>query len=151
MKDDGFITDPKLKSKEEETIEKEEEFDDQNDRYELYYNTYRFNEEGGDQIISYARNIEGTVRRKKDKRKKERELKKEREYNERKRKEEELKRLKNLKKQEIEKKIRELEILAGKTNKEFTEEDIDGEFNPEEYDKRMNELFDDKYYNESIL
>lgn len=139
----------------EEENDEDEEFDDQNDRYELYYNNYRFNEEGGDQIISYARNIEGSLRRKKDKRKKERDLKKEREYNERKRKEEELKRLKNLKKQEIANKIKELELMAGKipssevddkTNT-FTEKDIDGDFNPEEYDKRMNEIFNNDYYN----
>lgn len=143
-------------------VDEEEEFEDQNDRYELYYNNYRFNEEGGDQIISYARNIEGSLRRKKDKRKKERELKKEREYNERKRKEEELKRLKNLKRQEIANKIRELEIMAGKIpstastdskdnnndkSKTFTEADIDGDFDPEEYDKRMNEIFNNDYYN----
>lgn len=145
------------KEKEEngEENDEDEEFDDQNDRYELYYNNYRFNEEGGDQIISYARNIEGSLRRKKDKRKKERDLKKEREYNERKRKEEELKRLKNLKKQEIANKIKELELMAGKIPSTedddkantFTEKDIDGDFNPEEYDKRMNEIFNNDYYN----
>jgi len=50
---------------------------------------------------------------------------------------EELKRLKNLKKREILDKIEKLKDVTGDTAVDFTEQDVEGEFNEHEYDEMM--------------
>ena len=56
-----------------------EDFDDveKAEEYERTYN-FRFEESGSNQIVSYSRNVEGSMRRKDDSRKRERKEKKER-------------------------------------------------------------------------
>ena len=52
-------------------------------------------------------------------------------------KKEEIKQLKNLKKQEILGKIEKLKEITGNQDIEFNEEDLEKDFDPEEYDRMM--------------
>ncbi len=64
--------------------------------------SHRFEEPGGAAIVSHPRQVDGSVRRPDDRRKKSRDAKKERQREAEAQREEEIKRLKNLKKKEIE-------------------------------------------------
>merc|ERR1711862_857715 len=73
-------------------------------------------------------------------------VKKRKEVEERKKREkdqkkEELKMLKNMKKKEILKKLETLKKITGNADMELDEEDIEGDFDPEKYDKKMQEIF----------
>ncbi|KAH9101637.1 hypothetical protein LEN26_005906 [Aphanomyces euteiches] len=124
--------------------EDEEELD-KADAFEYAYN-FRFEEEGGGQIQTFSRHIEDSLRRKDDKRKIAREERKARKALERQKKEEELRRLKNLKQAEIQSKLDKVSALMG--GQKLTVADLDGDFDPEEHDRRMAEVFDDEYYGE---
>ncbi|CAH0518730.1 unnamed protein product [Peronospora belbahrii] len=125
-----------------EALEKAEEF-------EHNYN-FRFEEQGSSVIQTYARHIDDTMRREDDSRKRKRAERKERKALERQKKEEELRRLKNLKQAEIERKLKKIARLMGEEESTvgLKAEDLEGDFDPEEYDKRMQAVFDDEYYNE---
>lgn len=126
---------------------------------------------GGATITTHARRVPDSVRRPDDKRKKARESRKERKAEEAVKRQEELKRLKNLKKQEIMEKIKKIHGMAGVSLDEiptfkkggddddddddpskvvipgpFDENDIDGDFDPEKYDRKMNQVFGNEYY-----
>lgn len=108
----------------------------------------------------HSRNVPNSVRRPDDKGKKAREALKIRKAEEKVKRQEELKRLKNLKKEEIMEKLRKIHGMAGVSLDEipsFREEeadrpgpfqygDIDGDFDPEQYDSKMNQVFGDQYY-----
>ena len=64
--------------------------------------------------------------------------KKQRKNLERKQKLEEIKRLKNLKKKEILDKMKRLKLVAGDENLPVNINDLNADFDPKEYDRRMN-------------
>ncbi|EEY69052.1 uncharacterized protein PITG_05226 [Phytophthora infestans T30-4] len=76
---------------------------------------------------------------------------KERKALERQKKEEELRHLKNLKQAEIEQKLKKVARLMGEAEGTagLKPEDLEGDFDPEEYDKRMQAVFDEQYYDEN--
>merc|ERR1711892_96636 len=76
-----------------------------------------------------------------DKRIKKRKEVEERKKREKEIKKEELKMLKNMKKKEIMKKLETLKKITGNEDMELNEEDIEGDFDPEKYGKKMQELF----------
>ncbi|KAK9768491.1 Kinetochore protein Spc24 [Basidiobolus ranarum] len=117
------------------------------DRFESTYN-HRFEEEGSTDIITHARSIDDSVRRKDNRRKEKRQAIQERKKEEKQKKMEELKRLKNLKKQEIYEKLKKIQEITGNNSVGFDEVDLDGEFDPNQHDEKMGTLFDDKYYEE---
>nr|CCA25578.1 conserved hypothetical protein [Albugo laibachii Nc14] len=122
------------------------------ENYEQSYN-FRFEEENGGIIQTFPRKIDGLVRREEASRKRKRQEKKERKVLERKKKEEELRRLKNLKKAQIEKKLESIARLMSKKplkdqKAKLTEMDLEAPFDPDEYDSRMQEIFNDDYYND---
>jgi protein KRI1 len=114
---------------------------------------------GAAKLIMHSRNVPNSVRRPDDKRKKAREVKKTRKEEEKVKRQEELKRLKNLKKEEIMEKLRKIHGMAGVSLDDikfkedeadqpgpFDEQDIDGDFDPDQYDSKMNQVFGDQYY-----
>jgi len=130
-----------------EVSEDEAILEDQ-DKYEASYN-FRFEEGMGSQVMGNPRMVEGSVRKKGEVRKKQRQRKEERLSEQQKAREEELKRLKNLKKKEIMEKLSKIRTVAGASSAEFAtlkEEDLEADFDPEEYDQRMKEAFGDEYY-----
>jgi len=132
-------------------VEEDEDFEDAADTFEAKYN-FRFEEEGAEKIESHPRTLETSVRRKEKARKRQRLEKRDRKNSEKIKRQEELRRLKNLKKQELESRLQKSFKAAGVKNrkqKTITCDDLDAEFDPEEWDKKMNEMFDDDYYNES--
>ncbi|TPX64443.1 hypothetical protein SpCBS45565_g05866 [Spizellomyces sp. 'palustris'] len=122
----------------EEAVEAAEEFERQHN--------FRFEEEGAFDIVTHARNIDGTIRRKDDKRKRQRDAKKARKETEDTKKAEELKRLKNLKKEEIRKRLEQIRQIAGGDVVGLNEVDLEKEFDPEEFDQKMAEAFNEGYY-----
>ena len=90
------------------------------------------------------------MRRKDTKRTEKRHSDKERKALEKEKKKEELKRLKNLKKKEIVDKLKQVEQVSGASALGFEHIDLDGEFDPEEHDRKMQKLFDDEYYTKDV-
>ena len=125
----------------EDAVEKAEEF-------EKTYN-FRFEQAGSNEIVSHARHVEGTMRRTDDKRKKKRDEKKQRKRLEKEKKREELKRLKNLKRKELERRLANIEKevgLDGQISSKFDVNMLDGDFDPDEFDKKMKEMYNNDFY-----
>lgn len=143
-KDDGG---KHLYSDEIDVSEDEEELEKQED-YERGFN-FRYEENAGDRVMGHSRKVEGSVRKKENARKVQRENKKERMAQAEYERKEELKYLKNLKKKEINEKLRKIREIAGigEDNDFLLEEhDLEEEFDPEEYDRKMKKAFDDNFY-----
>ncbi|KAH7474205.1 Protein kri1 [Phytophthora ramorum] len=136
----------------DEIVKEDEEDAEELEKAEDFEHTYnfRFEEQGGSVIQTHARRIEDTVRREDDSRKRKRAERKERKALERQKKEEELRRLKNLKQAEIQHKLKKVARLMGEDENTvgLKPEDLEGDFDPEEYDKRMQAVFDEQYYDE---
>lgn len=129
----------------EEDIE-DEEAEEAAEEFELAHN-FRYEQEGGAQIQTFSRNIEGSMRREENKRKEQRASAKERKALEKLQKEEELKRLKNLKMAEIKKKLEKITATSGKKTVASVEEvadDLEGDFDPEKHDKLMQKLIENE-------
>ncbi|KAK9291627.1 hypothetical protein L1049_019576 [Liquidambar formosana] len=128
-------------SEDEEEIEKQED-------YEKGYN-YRFEENAGDRVLGHARFVEGSVRKKTNARKVQRKSKEERMTIAELERKEELKHLKNLKKKEYMEKLNKVREIAGIGESgvcPFDEDDLEKDFDAEEYDRKMKEVFDESYY-----
>ena len=131
-------------------IDKEdEENEDKFDAFENKYN-HRFEEEGGANITTYQRNID-SYRHKDDTRAVKRKEHEQRKEEEKKKLKEEIKNEKIKQAEEIKKKINKLERIAG-TEKigELLEEFENKDFNMDEFDQKMNEIFDKEYYNKEL-
>ncbi|GAB4820679.1 hypothetical protein N2152v2_007725 [Parachlorella kessleri] len=131
----------------EEADREDEQYLEQAEEYEHRYN-FRYEEPGGAEIVTYPRKLEGVVRKEDDRRKRKRADKAERLRAEESQRQQELKRLKNLKKQEIEEKLSEIQQVAGRAapNQELLDRLVAGDFDPEEYDRQMAAAFGDDYY-----
>ncbi|EDV96253.1 protein KRI1 homolog [Drosophila grimshawi] len=126
-------------SDDEQELEKQAEF-------EQKYN-FRFEEPDADFIKRYPRTIEQSIRRTDDKRKDKRKETKERKEQEKQQKMKELDLIKEMKQKEIEEKIRKLKAVTGNDELGFRDEELEEDFDPEAHDRRMQELFNDEYYN----
>ncbi|MQL98401.1 hypothetical protein Taro_031111 [Colocasia esculenta] len=128
-------------SDEEDELEKQ-------DKYESEYN-FRYEEGAGDRVLGHSRVTEGSVRKKTNARKLQRKSKEERMTQAEFERKEEVKRLKNLKKKEIQEKLEQIRKIAGIAEGghcTLDEDDLEEEFDPEEYDRKMKEVFDPGYY-----
>eukprot|EP00466_Bigelowiella_natans_P003513 jgi/Bigna1/73229/fgenesh1_pg.23_\ len=110
--------------------------------FEHAYN-FRFEEKGSNEIITYPREIEESVRLKKSKRKRQRDAKKARREEEMEKKAQEIRKLKKQKRAEITEKLRELRDIAGDIPMDIN---LDGDFDPDAHDAMMHQAFDDEYY-----
>lgn len=134
-------------------IDEDEGYLDEQDAFEAKYN-FRYEEEGANEIMTYSRDQPDSVRAKTSKRAKQREARKLKKQQEKERKAQELMRLKNLKKQEIMKKLQEIQAITGTDNNElggstFELADLEADFDPEEYDKKMAQVFsEENFYNQ---
>ncbi|GAB0100865.1 Protein KRI1 homolog [Sergentomyia squamirostris] len=122
----------------EEDLEKQAEFEQRVN--------FRFEEPDQVHLKRFPRTITTSVRNVDDKRKRKREEVKERKAREKEERRRELEKLKELKKQEIEEKIAKLKQVSGSENLPFDDADLSDDFNPEEYDRKMKEIFNDEYY-----
>ena len=127
--------------------DEDEEFLEKVDEFETKYN-FRFEEEGGHSIASHARTVTDSVRVKENGRKRLREEKKERQESDRKSKTMELQRLKNLKKAEIDKRLKEVEQATG-TRLNGLEKVLDTEFDPDTYEAEINGIIGEDYYDQA--
>ncbi|EPS66966.1 hypothetical protein M569_07808, partial [Genlisea aurea] len=143
--DDGKGKD--LAKDEIELSEDEDEIEKQED-YEREFN-FRFEENAGDRVLGHSRKVEGSVRKKENPRRSQRDRKEERILQAELERKEELKRLKNLKKKEINEKLEKIRDVAGISkdgNVFLSVDDLDDEFDPDAYDRKMKEAFGDSYY-----
>ncbi|KAI3880594.1 hypothetical protein MKW92_020083 [Papaver armeniacum] len=128
--------------------EDDEEVWDQLD-FERKFN-FRYEEGTGDRILGHSRVIDGAVRKKVNRREEQRKRREDRMDEANKRNREELKHLKNLKKKEIMEKLDKILAIGGLTEGEacaLDVDDLEDDFDPEEYDKKMNKTFNNDYYN----
>ncbi|XP_062231712.1 calcium-dependent protein kinase 1 [Phragmites australis] len=132
---------------EEEELEKQEQ-------YEAAYN-FRHEEAAAsgevvpDRVMGHSRVVEGSVRKKESSRKQQRKSKEERIARAKQEQAEELKHLKNLKKKEIAEKLERIRMIAGIDGDAVCKlgaDDLEEDFDPEDYDRKMQEMFDDSYY-----
>ncbi|KAJ4751238.1 Protein KRI1 [Rhynchospora pubera] len=133
-------------------ISEDEEELERQDKYEAEYN-FRHEEEGmTDRVLGHSRVIEGSVRKKDSSRKQQRKSKKERMEQAERERREELKHLKNLKKKEIQEKLERIKNVAGigdAAGCNLSALDLEDEFDPDDYDKKMQEVFGSDYYEEA--
>ncbi|KAH8316751.1 hypothetical protein KR074_002005 [Drosophila pseudoananassae] len=136
---DEIVGDNAPLSEDEQELEKQAEF-------EQKYN-FRYEEPDAEFIKRYPRTVEQSVRRTDDKRKEKRKELKERKEQEKQQKMKELDLIKEMKRKEIEEKIRKLKAVTGNDELGFRDDELEEDFDPAAHDRRMQELFNDEYYN----
>lgn len=127
--------------------EDSDEFDDLADKFETAYN-FRFEDPEAAEIVSYARD-QSTLRRKDDSsRRRARDKKRAQREAEESQRKLELARLRKHKVNEVTDKLERLASILGdaELSEKFTQEDLEGEWDDDEWDKRMKKLFDDEFY-----
>ncbi|PRT56023.1 Protein kri1 [Wickerhamiella sorbophila] len=144
---DEVTGDKKVPTYGEIVEEDSDEFDDLADKFETAYN-FRFEDPDAAEVISYARD-QSTMRRKEDSsRRRARDKKRQRREAEENQRKFELARLRKHKVNEVTDKLEKLASVLGDDDisAKFTQEDLEGEWDDDEWDKRMKKLFDDEFY-----
>jgi protein KRI1 len=127
-------------------IDKEdEEKDEVFDEYEFKYN-HRFEEEGGANLTTYQRNITDSYRIKDDTRSQKRKQKELRKEEEKQKFNTELQMAKAIKKEDLKKKIDLIGKIAGTDKIKAIAEELENEFDADKFDEKMNEIFNQEYY-----
>ncbi|ORX59620.1 Krr1-domain-containing protein [Hesseltinella vesiculosa] len=125
--------------------DEDEAYLDDVDRFESKYN-FRFEEPGSVNIITHARDMDGSVRRKERKRQKDRERKKASKAAKKEQKTQELRQLKNEKRKEIHERLMEIQKITGTKVPGFEKLDLESDFDPAKYDEQMADMFNEEYY-----
>ncbi|KAL4709258.1 hypothetical protein ACJJTC_010719 [Scirpophaga incertulas] len=128
----------------DEELEADEQTVEEQAKFERAYN-FRFEEPDDEYLKRFPRTM-NSIRPKDDRRSRKRAEVRARKEQEKRRKMDEIARLKALKLNEIREKIAKIKEVTGNDDLAFKEEDIEGDFDPEEHDRRMRALFDEQYY-----
>lgn len=154
-KDDKFLRDYILSNgyadKEDDEIPTYDEIvadDDFEEKQTEFEHKYNFRYEDPDQefIKRYPRTIESSVRKVDNRRKEKRIERAERKEREKKEKFNEIELIKEFKRREIEEKVAQLKAVTGTDDINIEDIDLDDDFDPDEYDKKMNKIFNSEYY-----
>ncbi|XP_076048571.1 protein KRI1 homolog isoform X2 [Oratosquilla oratoria] len=132
------VIDEETLSEDERTFKKMEDF-------ETKYR-FRFEEPDEDFIKQYPRVIGSSLRQKDNKRKDKREEVRQRKEAEKERKKQEIQQIKAMKRKEIIKKIEQIKEASGNEHVDIMEDEIDGDFDPEEHNRKMALMFGEDYY-----
>ncbi|XP_063608041.1 protein KRI1 homolog [Penaeus indicus] len=133
----------------EETLSDDEKTLARMDDFDRQYR-FRFEEPEQEFLKHYPRNIEDSVRAKKQKRKEAREAYEKRKKEEKEQKRQEIARLKSLKYQEIQDKIQKIKQASGNEDIDLGNDELEEDFDPEAHDAKMANMFGDDYYNMEI-
>lgn len=144
---DGDIGEAEDKIRDDEELEADEERVEEQGKFERAYN-FRFEEPDQEYLKRFPRTM-NYIRPKDDRRSKKRQEVRTRKEEEKKKKMEEIARMKALKLKEIQEKIAKIKEVTGNDELAFKESDLESEFDPEEHDKRMKEIFDEQYYGDA--
>ncbi|BFZ16378.1 hypothetical protein BsWGS_19417 [Bradybaena similaris] len=123
----------------------EEEFLEKAEVYEHKYN-FRHEEPGGDEIKSYPRVIETSVRTKDTRRAEKRKRKLEKKRADKEQRKEEIKLLQKLMREEKQEKLEALRKVANNPKLEY---DLEADFDPDEHNKIMQKFFNEDYYGDA--
>ncbi|XP_052755710.1 protein KRI1 homolog [Galleria mellonella] len=145
--EDGDVGDAADKIRDDDDLEADEKMVEEQGKFERAYN-FRFEEPDEEYLKRFPRTM-NYIRPKDDRRSRKRAELRARKEDEKKKKMEEIARLKALKLKEIQEKIAKIKEVTGNQDLAFEEQDIEGDFDPEEHDRRMRALFDDEYYGEA--
>ncbi|KAL3209276.1 hypothetical protein MRX96_009268 [Rhipicephalus microplus] len=136
---------PAAQPDDDEDLSADEAILEEQETFEHKFN-YRFEEPDSEFIKKYPRTMQDSMRRKDDRRKLKRQEVRERKLQEKEQKKEEINRLKALKKKEILEKLQKLKEVTGNDQLGIADADIEGDFDPQEHDRRMNAIFNNEYY-----
>eukprot|EP00210_Caulerpa_lentillifera_P001756 g1686.t1 len=134
----------------DEHLQEDEEYLENEARFEADYN-FRFEEPGSNQLVGYPRVMEQTIRQKESARKRQRANKSAKKQQKRMLAEEQTKQQKNAKRKEIQSKLSELtEECGAHMDTKMIEQllDSDNEFDAREWDSKMEQTFNDEFYNQ---
>lgn len=132
------------KIRDDEDLEADEAIVEEQGKFERAYN-FRFEEPDEEYLKRFPRTM-NSIRPKDDRRSRKRAEIRDRKEEEKKKKMDEIARMKSLKLKEIQEKLAKIKEVTGNEDLAFREEDMESDFDPNEHDKRMKEIFDEEYY-----
>ncbi|KAF6207361.1 hypothetical protein GE061_018602 [Apolygus lucorum] len=131
---------------EDDGVSEDGELLEMQEKFETDYNM-RFENENTE-VKRYPRVIDGSLRRTDDRRKQKRKERNERKKLEKEKKKDDIAKNQKLKLMEFREQVEKIKKLTGNDQLGFKDEEIfgDDEFNPEEHDRKMQELYSDAFY-----